>query len=150
MTLVCSDDLIYTYEALSMLSENTFPFCIDEAKDTFPEIQNCNDNTACIKSIICQDIRQEYCTAEWRMLELNKSEGLIDCSDYGETAPLNCSSQFGLANNGSVCLPLCKEFSQFSEGFIAYFPAWLTVFSGLNVIGGVISLVVSVYKIKKL
>ena len=84
------------------------------------------------------------------MLELNESEELIDCSDYGETAPLNCSDQFGLDKNGSVCRPLCATFSQFSETFTTFFPIWLTVFSGLNVIGGIISLVISVYKIKKL
>ena len=141
---------MYTYEALRLASETNYPFCINEVKNRVPELQNCNDDTVCMKNIICQDIRQVYCTAEWRMLELNKSEGLIDCSDYGETAPVNCSNQFGLTNNGSACLPLCKVFSQFSESFTAFFPTWLAVFSGLNVIGGIISLVVSVYKIKKL
>ena len=149
MPFLCSEDLIYTYEALRLVSENNFPFCINEVKNRLPELQNCND-TACVKSIICQDIRQEYCTGEWRALELNESEELIDCTDYGETAPLNCSDQFGLANNGSICLPLCKEFSQFSESFIAFFPTWLAVFSALNVIGGIICLVISMYKIKKL
>ena len=84
------------------------------------------------------------------MLELNNSKGLINCSDYGETAPLNCSNQFGLTYNGSACLPLCKVFSQFSENFTALFRTWLAVFSGLNVIGGIISLMVCVYKLKKL
>ena len=62
-----------------------------------------------------------HCRRE-RVLELNESEELIDCNDYGETVPLNCSDQFGLDNNGSICRPLCKTFSQFSETFIAVFP----------------------------
>ena len=99
---------------------------------------------------MCREIRQQYCTAEWRILELNGSEELINCTDYGETAPLNCSDPFGLANNGLVCLPLCDKFSQFSKTFTDFYPFWLAIFSGLNVIGGIISLVVSVYKIKKL
>jgi len=99
---------------------------------------------------MCEEVRQQYCTAEWRMLELNKSEGLINCSDYGETAPLNCSDQFGLANNGSVCLPLCKEFSQFTETFTTVFSTWLVVFNAVNVVGGIICLIVSVRRIKKL
>ena len=149
MTLLCSDDLLYTYEALRLLSQRTFPHCINQVKNTLPELQNCSD-MSCVEGIICQKIRQEYCTAEWRVLELNESEGLIDCSDYGETAPLNCSDQFDLDNNGSICQPLCETFSQFSETFITNFSIWHAVCSGLNVIGGIISLMISVYKIKKL
>ena len=99
---------------------------------------------------MCQEVRQEYCTAEWRLLELNESERLIDCSDYGETALLNCSDQFDLDNNGSTCRLLCEKFSQFSKTFTSFFPPWLAVFSGLNVIGGTISVAVSIYRIKKL
>ena len=149
MTLLSSDDLVYTYEALELLSQRTFPHCINQVKNTIPELQNCSD-VFCVEGIICQKVRQEYCTAEWRVLELNESEGLIDCSDYGETAPLNCSDQFGLDKNGSICRPLCKTFSQLSETFTTFFPVWLAVCSGLNMIGGMISLVISVYKIKKL
>ena len=144
----CPDDVVYTYEALKLVS--TFPFCLDEAFKKIPEIQNCSNDSVCIGNIMCQEIRQQYCTAEWRVLELNESEELFDCTEYGETAPLNCSDQFGLVNNGSSCLPLCGEFSQFSKSFTAFMPTWLAVFSGLNVIGGIICLTVSVYKIKKL
>ena len=148
--ILCSDDLVYTYEALKLLSQRTIPHCINQVDKTFAEFRNCNDNMSCVEGIICQKVRQEYCTAEWRMLELNESEGLIDCSDYEETALLNCSDQFGLDNDGSICQPLCTMFSQFSKSFTTFFPTWLTVFSGLNVIGGIISLMISVYKIKKL
>ena len=149
MALHCSDDLVFTYEALRLLSQRTFPHCINQVDKTFAEFRNCS-NMSCVEGIICRKVRQEYCTAEWRVLELNESEGLIDCSDYGETVPLNCSDQFGLDNNGSICRPLCKTFSQFSETFTAFFPTGVAVFSGINVIGGIISLVVSIYKIKKL
>ena len=90
MILNCSDDLVYTYEALRSVSQRTFPHCIEQVKNSFAVLQNCDD-MSCVEGIICRKIRQEYCTAEWRVLELNESEGLIDCSDYGETAPLNCS-----------------------------------------------------------
>ena len=148
MILNCSHDLMYTYEALR--STSRFPFCIDKVKERFSKLQNHSNDLVYLKSIMCQEIRQEYCTAEWRMLELNGSEELIDCTDYGETAPLNCSDPFGLASNGSVCLPLCEKFSQFSKSFTHFFRFWLATFSGLNVIGGIISVVVSVYKMKKL
>ena len=148
MILNCSDDLAYTYEALRLASR--FPFCVNEVIRRFTELQNHSNNLTYMRSIMCQEIRQEYCTAEWRALELNGSTELVNCTEYGETAPLNCSDQFGLSRNGSVCRPLCKKFSQFSNGFTAFFPPWLAVFSALNVIGGIICLAVSVYKIKKL
>ena len=148
MILNCSDDLVYTYEALRLVSR--YPFCVNKVEEQFTKLQNCSNDSGCVESVMCQEIRQQYCTAEWRVLELNESEGLIDCINYGETAPLNCSDQFGLTKNGSVCLPLCAEFSQYSETFTTLFPIWLIIFSGLNVIGGIISLVISVYKIKKL
>ena len=149
MILNCSDDFVYTYEALR--STSRYSFCIDKVEERFSKLQNhCNDSVY-LKSIMCQEIRQKYCTAEWRAaLELNESEELIDCIDYGETVPLNCSDSFGLARNDSVCLPLCEKFSQFSKPFTHFYRFWLATFSGLNVIGGIISVVVSVYKIKKL
>ena len=99
---------------------------------------------------MCQEVRQKYCTFEWRILELNESENLINCTGYGKTAPLECSNRFGLAQNGSVCLPLCKEFSPYDETFNNFFIAWIAIFNAVNVIGGIISLAISVYKIKKL
>ena len=61
---------------------------------------------------MCQEVRQEHCTAEWRRSESNRNFSLIDCDEYGETATLNCSDQFGLDDYGSICSPLCKEFLQ--------------------------------------
>ena len=139
---------MYTHKALRLVE--IYPFCTDKIKELFAELQKCGNDSACVESIMCQEVRQQYCTAEWRVLELNEFEGLINCADYGETVPLNCSDQFDLANNGSVCLPLCAEFSQFGKVYTAIFPPWLSIISGLNVIGGIICLVVSVYKIKKL
>ena len=108
MILNCSDDLLaYTYEALRLVSH--YPFCVNKVEEQFTKLKNCGNDPSCVESIMCQEVRQQYCTAEWRVLELNESEGLIDCTNYGETAPLNCSNQFGLTNNGSICLPLCSE-----------------------------------------
>ena len=54
-------------------------------------------NESYVKDIVCQQVRQEYCTAEWRMLEVNnQTDGLIDCEEYDETASLNCGDQFVL------------------------------------------------------
>ena len=144
MTDYCPDELVHTYEALSQ-----FPFCNIEAKKLLSRLQNCT-NDSCVKDIMCQEVRQEYCTYEWRILELNESEELIDCTDYGKTAPLTCSSQFSLVKNDSACLPLCKRFSIFGNTFTIFFNTYLAICNGLNVVGGIICLVVSLYKIKKL
>ena len=144
----CSDDLVHTYEALKLVSLHQF--CTDKVIEQSAKLQKCNGNTTCVNELMCNKVRQDYCTAEWRVLELNKSEDLIDCGRHGETNSLECNDQFGLTNNGSICLPLCKEFSQFSETFTAIFPIFLSVCYGINVIGGIIVLIIFVYKIKKL
>ena len=99
---------------------------------------------------MCQKVRQQYCTAEWRLLELNGtvSEGLIDCE--GETASINCSKQFGLINNGSKCSPLCTKFSQYDDTFTNVYMV-LTIFSYIiNMAGGVAVFVASYIKRHKM
>ena len=104
----------------------------------------CN-NDSYVKDIVCQQVRQEYCTAEWRMLEVNnQTDELIVCEEYEETAPLNCSDQFGLADNGSVCLPLCEEFSTISSAI------FYTISSLISITGGLIVIAISFKKRKKM
>ena len=104
----------------------------------------CN-NESYVKEIMCQQVRQKYCTAEWRMLEVNnQSDGLILCEEYEEIVPLNCSDKFGLADNGSVCLPLCKEFSLTSNTKLYAVTAVISIIGGLTVIG------ISIKKRKKM
>ena len=95
---------------------------------------------------MCQQVRQEYCTSEWRMLEVNnQTEGLIVCDDYEETAPLICGDQFGLSDNESICLPLCEELSTLSHGTIVLYP----IISLISIIGGLIVIAISLKKRKK-
>lgn len=149
MIFNCSDDLVYTYEALSLVSR--YPFCTDKLKEQFSKNQSCGGDTDCVNKIVCEEARQKYCTAEWRALELkNETKGLIDCTEYNETASLECDDQFGLTKNGATCVPLCVKFSQFNKAYTTIFPIWYSVCSGINVIGGIIALIVFLYKIKKL
>jgi len=99
---------------------------------------------------MCQEVRQDYCTSEWRKLELDGSDVLIDCDEYGETATLNCSDQFGLDENGSICLPLCEKFSQYDEAFTNVYIYIVTALTLISAIGGIIVLIVSIWKRKKL
>ena len=146
--------ILYTYEALRTINlPSSQEYCIERVEALFCDaliLMECN-NESYVKDIVCQQVRQEYCTAEWRMLELNnQTDGLIDCTDHGETATLNCGDQFGLVNNGSVCLPLCGEFSQYSKAYTKPYIVLYATCLFINVIGGIAVLALSFWKRKKM
>ena len=94
------------------------------------------------KSLLCTIARQKYCTAEWRILEVNnRSEGLIDCQEFGETAQPNCTEQFDLADNNSVCLPLCEEFSQYGPSYTNFIVGLDAIAHLVNILGGIIVII---------
>ena len=146
------DQILYTYEALRTINlPSSQQYCSERVETLFCDaLMECS-NESYVKDIVCQQVRQEYCTAEWRMLELhNQTDGLIDCEECEETAPLNCSDQFGLANNGFVCLPLCEKFSQYSEAYTKPHVVILAISLFIGIIGGIISIVLSFKKRKKM
>ena len=115
----CINQTLCTYEALGTINlPSSQQYCSERVEKLFCDaLMECS-NESYVKDIVCQQVRQEYCTAEWRMLEVhNQTDGLIDCKEYEETAPLICSDQFDLANYGSICQPLCAEFSQYSKAY---------------------------------
>ena len=142
--------ILYTYEALRTINlPSSQLYCTERVETLFCNaLMECS-NESCVKEIVCQQVRQEYCTAEWRMLEAhNQTDQLVNCIGYGQTATLDCGDQFGF--NGSLCLPLCESFSQFSEDYTKlryiFFPVCLMV----NVIGGIVVLAFSFQKRKKM
>ena len=148
----CVDQILYTYEALRTINlPSSQQYCSERVETLFCDaLMECS-NESYVKDIVCQQVRQEYCTAEWRMLEVhNQTDGLIDCEEYEETAPLNCSDQFDLSNDGSLCLPLCGEFSQYSEEYTTLRAVLFAVSLFMNVIGGITVIVISVRKRKKM
>ena len=145
----CVDRLFNLYEALCTV-DSCSKCCINKTQELFCEaLSNC-DNDSYVNGTMCQDVRQDYCTSEWRKLELNESEELIDCIDYGETATLDCSNQFGLDENGSICSPLCDKFSQHSKDFTNIYIHVLTALTLISFIGGIIVLVTAIWKRKKM
>ena len=70
---------------------------------------------------------------------LNRSR--IDCDEYGETATLNCSDQFGLDENGSICSPLCKDFSQDGKMATDIYIATTAIAHLINIVGGIVVLI---------
>ena len=123
-----------------MASVFTNPFCTKTYPLFCKALELCaigQDLT--VRGLLCTKVRQEFCTAEWRILEVNnRSEGLINCQAFGETAQPNCTEQFKLADSDSVCLPLCKEFSQHGEGYTDAVVALHGIVHLVNVIGGII------------
>ena len=148
----CVDQILYLYEALRTINlPSSQQYCGERVETLFCDaLMECS-NESYVKDIVCQQVRQEYCTAEWRMLEVhNQTDGLIDCEEYEETAPLNCSDQFDLANDGSVCLPLCGEFSQYSDAYTTPHLVIYIIALSCNMIGGIAVVVISIRKRKKM
>ena len=144
--------ILCTYEALRTTNlPSSQQYCSERVETLFCDaLMECS-NESYVKDIVCHQVRQEYCTAEWRMLEVNnQTDGLIDCEEYDETASLNCSDQFGLANNGSVCWPLCGEFSQYSEAYTTPHIVLDATGSFVSLIGGIIIIGISIKKRKKM
>ena len=144
--LSCTNQILHTYEALRTINlPSSQQYCTERVETLFCDASMEYNNESYVKEIVCQQVRQEYCTAEWRMLEANnQSDGLIVCEEYEETAPLNCSDQFGLADNGSVCLPLCEKFSLTSNTKL------YAVSAVISIIGGMTIIVISIKKRKKM
>ena len=148
----CVDQILYTYEALRTINlPSSQQYCSERVETLFCDaLMECS-NESYVKDIVCQQVRQEYCTAEWRMLEVhNQTDGLIDCEEYEETAPLNCSDQFDLANDGSLCLPLCGEFSQYSEAYTTPHVVLAAVSHLISGIGGLTVIAISFKKRNKM
>ena len=148
----CVNQTLYTYEALRTINlPSSQQYCSETVETLFCDaLMECS-NESYVKDIVCQQVRQEYCTAEWRMLEVhNKTDRLIDCKEYEETAPLNCSDQFDLASDGSVCLPLCGEFSQYSEAYTTPRIALFAMCLFIGIIGGILVIIISFRKRKKM
>ena len=149
----CTEDVIYTYESLKVASALTNPYCANETYPAFCTALNfCSiNNDTDARRLLCTEVRQEHCTAEWRIMEVNnRSECLIDCNGFGETGKPTCTEQFDLADGDSVCLPLCKEFSAYDEKFTDTIVALHAFVHLVNILGGIISFVTCIVNRKKM
>ena len=148
----CVDQILYTYEALRTINlPSSQQYCSERVETLFCDaLMECS-NESYVKDIVCRQVRQEYCTAEWRMLEVhNQTDGLIDCEEYNETTPLTCSDQFDVASDGSVCLPLCGKFSQYSEAYTTPHIALFAMCLFIGIIGGILVIIISFRKRNKM
>ena len=130
-----------------MASVFTNKFCATSTYLSFCEaLEHCSSGqVADARELLCTQVRQNICTAEWRILEVNnRSEQLIDCQRFGETSQPSCTEQFDLADNNSVCLPLCEEFSRHGKKYTDFLVPFNVVVHMMNVIGGITVIIVSI------
>ena len=148
----CINQTLCTYEALRTINlPSSQQYCSERVEKLFCDaLMECS-NESYVKDIVCRQVRQEYCTAEWRMLEVNnQTDGLIDCEKYQETAQLICSDQFDLANDGSICQPLCAEFSQYSKAYTTPRQVLTAICQFVSILGGAVVITISFKKRAKM
>ena len=136
-----------------MASNFTNKFCTNATYEMFCEaLEHCSiGQDADARKLLCTQVRQNICTTEWRILEVNnRSEELIDCQGFGETSQPNCTEQFDLADNNSVCLPLCKEFSLSGPRFTNFLVGLTAIAHLMNVVGGIIVIIACIWNKAKM
>ena len=105
----------------------------------------------------CIHVRDNNCTIEWRILENIFNVPVPSCESFvvngtltfTKAPPLTCPDQFDFFCD-SVCLPLCPDFSQYSQVANVTNYALLVVFELIGLIGGVITLIVCLLNRKKM
>ena len=95
----------------------------------------------------CLQVRDDACAAEWRMAEAFVDLTLPNCDDFygsenftSEKAPaLSCPPDFGVFC-GSLCQPLCDEFSLFSDAATVAYRVLNIMFHVMAIIAGVVTI----------
>ena len=103
---------------------------------------------ACIFVYVIVCVYVHVCMCVMHMYNIYLQCVIIDCEEYDETVPLNCDDRFGLTSDGYICLPLCEEFSQYSEAYTTPHLVLSATSSSLVVIGGIIVIAMSFKKRK--
>ena len=115
---------------------------------------NNNSNSTLSLSEECVQIHDNQCAAEWRIVENMFNLSLTDCSSFDDGANLTvsdapmlpCPDDFGVFCG--LCLPLCENPLP-SEVRTIYTAVTIVLFI-ISLIGGVIALITSIIKRKKM
>ena len=95
----------------------------------------------------CVEVRDNDCPVEWRVLENLFDANIPSCESYAanksltfaKAPPLKCPNQFN-AFCGSVCLPVCEEYSQVPQDAAVAFDVLTAMFIIIDLIGGLVTL----------
>ena len=150
--------LIQALHAVNLVLENEE--CI---KAAIPFLCNatfllCSDNSLVLDlKEECIQVRDDYCTTEWRVLENIFNAPIPSCDSFSVNAnltfakapPLTCPDQFDTFCD-SVCLPSCKDFSQNSHAATVVSHVLTIIFEAVGLISGVITLIACLFNREKM
>ena len=105
----------------------------------------------------CVKVRDNECAAEWRIVEILFNLTLLDCNSLNETGNISlsraptqtCPDDFGVLC-GSICQPLCAEFSLYNDAATTAYAVLNALFQCTSILTGLITIVASIYDRKKM
>ena len=105
----------------------------------------------------CVQVRDNECAAEWRIVETLFNLTLPDCSSLNEIGNIllskaptqTCPDEFGVLC-GSICQPLCAEFSLYNDVTTTIFAVFDIIFNCISIITGLITIAASIYDRKRM
>ena len=114
----------------------------------------CNGNSYSVDlTEECEEVRDNKCASEWRIVESFFNTTVPDCMSYNEygeltyslAPPLPCPSEFNHFC-GSTCLPVCDGHFLFTKNTLDLVFYVLAIITGaISLIGGVITLIACYY-----
>ncbi|XP_065907492.1 uncharacterized protein [Dysidea avara] len=115
----------------------------------------CNMETALDEK--CVKVRDNECASEWRIVETLFNLTLLDCNSLNETGNVSlsrasiqtCPDDFGVLC-GSICQPLCAEFSLYNDVATTVYAVLDILFNCTSIITGIITMVACIYERKKM
>jgi len=116
-----------------------------------------NDDATASPDEECVQVRDNECAAEWRLLETFFNITLPDCKSLNEIENVSlsraqtqdCPDHFGVLC-GSICQPLCAEFSLYNEAATTASVVLNIIFHSMSIVSGFITLVACIYDRKKM
>lgn len=105
----------------------------------------------------CVTVRDNDCSIEWRVLENIFDIPIPSCESFTtnrgltftKAPPLKCPDQFDVFC-GSVCLPVCEQYSQVSHSATVASNVLAIIFIMLGLIGGLITLIACIFNREKM
>ena len=118
----------------------------------------CNGDSSSVElTEECEEVRDNKCASEWRIVENICNISVVNCSSYenltfSKAPNQNCPTGFDhFCDSNSICLPVCDETILVTEGTLLYFFYFIAPLCGiLGFIVGIIAIIVCWYNAHKL
>lgn len=136
--------------------------CMESVQSFYCNVADalCSDNNNDVNAsssnyMQCVEVRDQSCSAEWRISMNVFNVSLPDCgmfTDYtnSSTIPeLICPDHYGTFCD-SLCLPQCSQFSRFDDRFTSALKVCTISFFSFAIMGGVVSLIACFLTRKKM